>query len=86
VVRGRVVLTLAPDALRSLAAGRRTVVVTGTNGKSTTTRLVSAALGGGVASNSTGANMGPGLVSALDDDRSAVAVLETDELHCMCPR
>jgi len=81
VVRGRVVLALAPDALRRLAAGRRSIVVTGTNGKSTTTRLISAALGDSVATNSTGANMGPGLVSALDDDQGAVAVLETDELH-----
>ena len=80
-MRGRVVLGLAPDALRSLAAGRRSVVVTGTNGKSTTTRLISAALGGDVATNATGANMGPGLVSALDDHPGAIAVLETDELH-----
>ena len=81
VVRGRVVLGLAPGALRALAAGRRTVVVTGTNGKSTTTRLITAALGGDVATNATGANMGPGLVTALDDQRATTAVLETDELH-----
>jgi UDP-N-acetylmuramyl tripeptide synthase len=81
VVRGRVVLALAPDALSRLAAGRRSVVVTGTNGKSTTTRLISAALGADVATNSSGANMGPGLVSALDDSDGTVAVLETDELH-----
>jgi len=81
VVRGRVVLALAPGALAALAAGRRTVVVTGTNGKSTTTRLITAALGGDVATNSTGANMGPGIVTALDDQRGTTAVLETDELH-----
>jgi lipid II isoglutaminyl synthase (glutamine-hydrolysing) len=81
VVRGRVVLGLAPSALRDLAAGRRTVVVTGTNGKSTTTRLICAALGEDVATNATGANMGPGIVSALDDHPGATAVLETDELH-----
>src|SRR5213075_3153492 len=33
VVRGRVALAVAPDALRALAHGRRGVVVTGTNGK-----------------------------------------------------
>ncbi|HEY6796088.1 MAG TPA: MurT ligase domain-containing protein [Kineosporiaceae bacterium] len=81
VVRGRVVLALAPSALAALAAGRRCVVVTGTNGKSTTTRLISAALGGDVATNATGANMGPGIVSALDDHPGRIAVLETDELH-----
>ncbi|HYY11476.1 MAG TPA: MurT ligase domain-containing protein [Kineosporiaceae bacterium] len=81
VVRGRVALAVAPDALRSLARGRRGVVVTGTNGKSTTTRLIVAALGGDVATNMTGANMAPGILSALDDSTSATAVLETDELH-----
>ena len=81
VVRGRVALAVAPDALRTLARGRRGVVVTGTNGKSTTTRLITAALGGDVASNTTGANMAPGILSALDDSPSPIAVLETDELH-----
>ncbi|MFN8080566.1 MAG: MurT ligase domain-containing protein [Kineosporiaceae bacterium] len=81
VVRGRVVLAIDPDALQVLATGRRSVVVTGTNGKSTTTRLVAAALGGAVATNSTGANMAPGIVSALDDSDAPLAVLEADELH-----
>ena len=81
VVRGRVALAVAPDALRTLARGRRGVVVTGTNGKSTTTRLIAAALGGDVATNTTGANMAPGILSALDDSPSPIAVLETDELH-----
>jgi UDP-N-acetylmuramyl tripeptide synthase len=81
VVRGRVALAVDPDALRLLSAGRRTVIITGTNGKSTTTRLVAAALGGDVATNSTGANMAPGAITALDDSRSKTAVLEIDELH-----
>lgn len=81
VVRGRIALAVAPDALRRLAAGRRSIVVTGTNGKSTTTRLIAAALGGDVATNSTGANMAPGILTALDDSDSGTAVLETDELH-----
>ncbi|MFZ0161920.1 MAG: MurT ligase domain-containing protein [Kineosporiaceae bacterium] len=81
VVRGRVALALDPQAISDLARGRRSIVITGTNGKSTTTRLVAAALGGQVASNTTGANMGPGILSALDDSASATAVLEADELH-----
>jgi lipid II isoglutaminyl synthase (glutamine-hydrolysing) len=81
VVRGRVALALDPAALSLLAQGRRAVLVTGTNGKSTTTRLVGAALGGGVATNSTGANMGPGVLTALDDSTAELAVLEVDELH-----
>jgi UDP-N-acetylmuramyl tripeptide synthase len=81
VVGGRVALAVAPDALRTLARGRRTVIVTGTNGKSTTTRLVAAALGGDVATNTGGANMAPGILTALDESASSTAVLETDELH-----
>lgn len=81
VVRGRVALAMDPGALRLLSAGRQTVIVTGTNGKSTTTRLVAAALGGQVATNATGANMAPGAITALDDSRSPTAVLEIDELH-----
>ncbi len=81
VVRGRVTLALDPDAIARLAAGRRAIVVTGTNGKSTTTRLVGAALGGDVATNTTGANMAPGILTALDDSPSRLAVLEADELH-----
>ncbi len=81
VVRGRVAQMVDPEALTRLAAGRRTVIVTGTNGKSTTTRLVAAALGGDVATNTTGANMAPGAITALDDSRSRTAVLEIDELH-----
>ena len=49
--------------------------MTGTNGKSTTTRLIAAALGGDVATNTTGANMAPGILSALDDSASPTAVL-----------
>ena len=81
MLRGRVALAIEPRALQRLALGRRSVVVTGTNGKSTTTRLVVAALGGQVATNATGANMGPGVLTALDDNSSEIAVLEVDELH-----
>jgi UDP-N-acetylmuramyl tripeptide synthase len=60
------------------------VIVTGTNGKSTTTRMVAAALGtmGEVATNSEGANMDAGLVAALASARdAALAALEVDEMH-----
>ena len=60
------------------------MLVTGTNGKSTTTRMTAAALRtvGDVASNADGANMDAGLVAALAQDRgAALAVLEVDELH-----
>ena len=71
VIGGRIGLRLEPDLLSLLAAGRQVVLVTGTNGKTTTTRLITAALaplGGQIASNIYGANMDAGAVSALSRD------------------
>src|SRR6476646_11825234 len=45
MIGGLVAMTLDRSILRQLGAGRRSVVVTGTNGKSTTTRMTAAALG-----------------------------------------
>ena len=84
MIGGLVAMTLDRSILRQLGAGRRTVVVTGTNGKSTTTRMAAAALGtlGPVATNAEGANMDAGLVAALAADRGAgLAALEVDEMH-----
>jgi UDP-N-acetylmuramyl tripeptide synthase len=85
VIGGVVGLRVAPDLLRQLATGRQIVLVTGTNGKTTTTRLVTAAvrsLGQEVASNAFGANMESGLVSALSGAPDApYAVLEVDERY-----
>jgi UDP-N-acetylmuramyl tripeptide synthase len=69
----------------TLGLGRQVALVTGTNGKTTTTRLLAVALGvdgSAVVSNDTGSNMPPGHVAALVHDRSAPrAVLETDEIY-----
>ncbi|OBH71510.1 UDP-N-acetylmuramyl peptide synthase [Mycobacterium intracellulare] len=84
MIGGLIAMTLDRSVLRQLAAGRRTVVVTGTNGKSTTTRMTSAALAtlGPVATNAEGANMDAGLVAALAANRQAsLAALEVDEMH-----
>ncbi len=84
MIGGLVAMTLDRSILRQLAADRRTVVVTGTNGKSTTTRMTAAALGtlGSVATNAEGANMDAGLVAALAGARDAgLAALEVDEMH-----
>jgi lipid II isoglutaminyl synthase (glutamine-hydrolysing) len=85
VIGGNIGLRLAPDLLSLLAAGRQCILVTGTNGKTTTTKLITAALaplGGQIASNIYGANMEAGLVSALNRAPHAqVAVLETDEKY-----
>jgi UDP-N-acetylmuramyl tripeptide synthase len=69
--------------LGELARGRRVALVSGTNGKTTTTRMLVAALGGAsrpVASNDTGANMPAGHVAALAGSAPGTdAVLEVDE-------
>lgn len=84
MIGGLIAMKLDPSVLRQLGTGRRTAVITGTNGKSTTTRMVAAALRtvGSVATNSEGANMDAGLVAALAADRrAALAALEVDEMH-----
>ncbi|MGO9383427.1 MAG: MurT ligase domain-containing protein [Mycobacterium sp.] len=84
MIGGLVAMTLDRSILRQLGAGRRTVILTGTNGKSTTTRMTAAALRtlGSVATNAEGANMDAGLVAALAANRDAeLAVLEVDEMH-----
>jgi UDP-N-acetylmuramyl tripeptide synthase len=85
VIGGIIGLRLQPDLLSLLAQGRRVVLVTGTNGKTTTTRLITAALstlGQEIASNVYGANMEAGLTAALSRAPDApLAVLETDEKY-----
>ena len=85
VIGGVIGLRVEPDLLALLAAGRRVVLVTGTNGKTTTTRLITAALGTlgqDVATNAFGANMEAGLAAALGQAPDApIAVLEVDEKY-----
>jgi lipid II isoglutaminyl synthase (glutamine-hydrolysing) len=84
VIGGRVGLLLAPDLLGLLAADRPLALVSGTNGKTTTTCLLAAALGGAprVATSTAGANLPPGLAVALAESPSgAPAVLEVDEAY-----
>ncbi len=81
VIGGRVVLKVQPQTPRLLSEGRRVMLVSGTNGKTTTTALLAAAMGtlGRVASNADGANTPPGFVAALADSTAERVVLETDE-------
>jgi lipid II isoglutaminyl synthase (glutamine-hydrolysing) len=82
VIGGWLGLKIDPDLLRNLAAGRAIALVSGTNGKTTTTRLTAAAVGvlGPVATNSFGANMPTGHTSALAKaGATPFAVLEVDE-------
>jgi UDP-N-acetylmuramyl tripeptide synthase len=82
VIAGRVIQTVAPDALALRLEGRPIAIVSGTNGKSTTTALLAAAARtrGPVATNDKGANMPAGIVTALGHALpAATAVLEVDE-------
>ncbi len=84
VIGGRAGLAVDPCLLATLARGRLIALVSGTNGKTTTTRFLVAALEarqqGKVATNATGANMPAGHVAALiDSDPGTAAVLEVDE-------
>ncbi|HLG68195.1 MAG TPA: MurT ligase domain-containing protein [Acidimicrobiales bacterium] len=83
VAGGRLGLLVEPALLARLAAGRQVVLVSGTNGKTTTTRLVAETLRsryGEVVTNATGSNMPPGHVAALAGRAAGVpAVLEVDE-------
>ncbi len=84
MIGGLIALRIDPTIMTQLGRGRRTVLVTGTNGKSTTTRMTAAALGelGPVATQADGANMDAGIVAALNAHRDAsVAAIEVDELH-----
>jgi UDP-N-acetylmuramyl tripeptide synthase len=86
VVGGRIGLGIDPSLLSRLVDRRPAALVSGTNGKTTTTAMLVVALAGPecdsvrVATNRTGANMPAGHVAALIDEPDAEAVvLEVDE-------
>ena len=90
-IGGRVTLAVDSRALELLAAGRQVGLVSGTNGKTTTTRLLAAALAtaGEVSTNSAGANLLSGIVGTLSSPEAGLrgpnamagtyAALEVDE-------
>jgi UDP-N-acetylmuramyl tripeptide synthase len=91
VIAGHVVLRLLPDALARLSRALRggVVLVSGTNGKTTTTRLLAQALAEAqvrVVHNRAGANLLSGILSALALDvdlrgrpRAQLGLFEVDE-------
>jgi UDP-N-acetylmuramyl tripeptide synthase len=84
VIGGRVILKLAPNAIHDLAMGRVACLVSATNGKTSTTRLLATAVeqSGPVVSQHTGANMTSGVaVTLASGDPGAQAVLEVDEAY-----
>lgn len=84
MIGGLIAGAIDPSIMANLAGGRPAVLVTGTNGKSTTTRMLAAAMKTRfhVATNEGGDNMDAGIISALmaGEDASHI-VLEVDELH-----
>ena len=81
---GRVALRVNPSMIEELAQNKKVVLITGTNGKSTTTKMTTRALEtlAPVAANLGGDNMLTGVATALMMGRSApFAVLEVDEMN-----
>lgn len=84
VVGGKVALRLSPKAMTDLAGDRVEVLVSSTNGKTSTTRLLATAVSqtGPVATQPTGANMNDGILWALANGPvGAPAILEVDEAY-----
>ncbi|GAB2638041.1 MurT ligase domain-containing protein [Gordonia jinhuaensis] len=84
MIGGLIAWKIDPKIMNRLAAGKHTALITGTNGKSTTTRMTAAALAGlgDVVTQADGANMDAGIIAALTLDQTApYAALEVDELH-----
>ncbi|MDT0265984.1 MurT ligase domain-containing protein [Streptomyces sp. DSM 44915] len=84
VIGGKVALRVDPELLSRLAGHLDVVLVSATNGKTTTTRLIAEALraGGPVVSNALGANMPAGITSALSGGAEArYGVIEVDEKY-----
>lgn len=87
-IQGRIVDLICPRALKKNAANKRIIVISSTNGKTTTARLITNALESkysSVISNALGANQRAGIVSALVNTKhisrsnEQIAVLEVDE-------
>ena len=83
MVTGRILLKLQPDAVSILSKKRKVILISGTNGKTTTTSLIFSALSvkHRVVSNYTGANLFAGIATALSKELAApMAALEVDEM------
>jgi len=81
-IPGRILLILYPKALVALAKERNIILVSGTNGKTSTTKALAKIVStlGTTVSNSTGSNLDRGAATTLMT-KSEYAVLEVDELH-----
>ncbi len=86
-IKGAVMLKVDPQALPHLLAGKHLAMVSGTNGKTTTTHFLAAAVRAGldpsgdrVVHNADGANLHGGITAALSSKpKASWAIIETDE-------
>ena len=85
---GKIALKICPDILKHVSKNVETILITGTNGKTTTTALTSHIFNNAFIdcfSNSTGANMLPGIVTtyiknySFNKKVSKIGVIEVDE-------
>ena len=81
-IAGRVLLALYPKAISELSKGKKVICVSGTNGKTSTTKALVSIISklGTVATSPSGSNLERGVAAALMQ-KSEFAVLEVDELH-----
>jgi len=79
---GRILLAIEPEAISLLAQGKEVILVSGTNGKTSTTKAVAQIVSqlGDVATSGSGSNLAWGAANALMSP-APYAVLEIDELH-----
>lgn len=87
---GRVALKIDSQILKSVSNGYKVILVTGTNGKTTTTSMIYNIFkenGHHVITNNTGANMLPGIVSCFVENfkffsrKKGYAIIEVDEAN-----
>ena len=83
---GRVILAIHPNAIKELTKNRDVVLISGTNGKTTSTSnlagILSKFAGEGVSTSRSGANMPAGIVAALaQKPRHRLAAIECDEMY-----
>ena len=81
-IPGRVLLALYPRAISELAKNRKIICVSGTNGKTSTTKALVTIISklGTVTTSPSGSNLDRGVATVLMT-KSDYAVLEVDELH-----
>jgi len=81
-ISGRALLSFYPKSIKLLSAKKSVLLVSGTNGKTSTTKSLTQIVSslGKVASNTTGSNLNWGVANALMK-HAQYAVLEVDELH-----